>query len=60
MCGSVLGMKVFEYPYIAGEWAANLDAEGESGSEMLNAYLAKLKDACFEGARDWTSAAMTN
>ncbi len=26
-------------PDIAGEWAANLDARGEPGSEMLNAYL---------------------
>ncbi|MCY4139921.1 MAG: C4-dicarboxylate TRAP transporter substrate-binding protein [Rhodobacteraceae bacterium] len=47
-------------PDIAGEWAANLDAKGEPGSEMLNAYLAKLKEAGYEGARDWASAAMTN
>ena len=43
-------------PDIAGEWAANLDTKGEPGSEMLNAYLAKLKEAGYEGARDWSSA----
>ncbi|MDJ0631159.1 MAG: C4-dicarboxylate TRAP transporter substrate-binding protein [Rhodobacter sp.] len=46
-------------PDIAGEWAANLDAKGEPGTDMLNAYLAKLKAAGFEGVRDW-SGAMTN
>ena len=30
-------------PNIAVEWAANLDAKGEPGSDMLKAYMAKLK-----------------
>ncbi len=46
-------------PDIAGEWAAGLDAKGEPGTDMLNAYLGKLKEAGFEGVRDW-SGAMTN
>jgi len=41
-------------PNIAAEWAADLDARGEPGSEMLRAYLAKLKAAGFTGVRDWT------
>lgn len=46
-------------PNIAGEWAGDLDGKGEPGSDMLNAYLAKLKDAGYEGVRDW-SASVTN
>lgn len=42
-------------PDIAGEWAANLDANGEPGSEMLAAYLAKLADAGYTGVRDWSA-----
>jgi len=45
-------------PNIAQEWAANLDARGEPGTEMLNAYLAKLKAAGYEPVRDW--AVVTN
>jgi len=45
-------------PNIAGEWAADLDGKGEPGTEMLNAYLGKLKDAGYEGVRDWS--AVTN
>lgn len=45
-------------PDIAGEWAKGLNDKGEPGTEMLNAYLAKLKDAGFEGVRDWS--AVTN
>ncbi len=46
-------------PDIASEWAAGLDESGMQGSEMLNAYLGKLKDAGFTGVRDW-SGSMTN
>ncbi|MEO9825604.1 MAG: C4-dicarboxylate TRAP transporter substrate-binding protein [Paracoccaceae bacterium] len=46
-------------PDIAGEWAKGLDDTGMQGSDMLNAYLGKLKDAGYEGVRDW-SGAMTN
>ena len=42
-------------PNIAAEWAANLDGKGEPGSDMLNAYLAKLEAAGFTGVRDWTA-----
>ena len=42
-------------PNIASEWAANLDGKGEPGSDMLNAYLAKLEAAGFTGVRDWTA-----
>ena len=31
-------------PDIAAEWAKGLDDKGEPGTDMLNAYLAKLKD----------------
>ncbi|RMH46644.1 MAG: C4-dicarboxylate ABC transporter [Alphaproteobacteria bacterium] len=41
-------------PDIAGEWAAALDAKGEPGTEMLNAYLAKLRAMGYEGVRDWS------
>jgi TRAP-type C4-dicarboxylate transport system substrate-binding protein len=41
-------------PNLAAEWAANLDKRGEAGTEMLNAYIGKLKDAGFVGVRDWT------
>lgn len=42
-------------PNIAQEWAATLNDNGEQGTEMLAAYLGKLKDAGFTGVRDWTS-----
>ncbi|MEL7344664.1 MAG: C4-dicarboxylate TRAP transporter substrate-binding protein [Pseudomonadota bacterium] len=45
-------------PNIAQEWAANLDAKGEPGTEMLNAYLGKLEAAGYTGVRDWTADAM--
>lgn len=41
-------------PNLAAEWSADLDAKGEPGSEMLNAYLAKLKAAGYTGVRDWS------
>ena len=44
-------------PNLAEEWAANLDAKGEPGTEMLNAYLAKLAEAGYEPVRDWSSVA---
>ncbi len=40
-------------PNIAAEWAANLDAAGAPGTEMLNAYMGKLADAGFTPLRDW-------
>lgn len=42
-------------PNIAQEWAEELNANGEQGTEMLAAYLAKLSDAGFTGVRDWTA-----
>ncbi len=44
---------------IAVEWATALDAEGAPGSDMLRAYVAKLRDAGFTPVRDW-SAELTN
>ena len=45
-------------PDIATEWAEGLNAKGEPGTEMLNAYLAKLKAAGYDGVRDWSAPAM--
>ena len=45
-------------PNIAREWAAGLDASGQPGTEMLNAYMTKLKNAGFEPVRDWVAEAM--
>lgn len=42
-------------PNIAREWAADLDAKGEPGTAMLNAYLSKLSDAGYSGVRDWAA-----
>ena len=42
-------------PNIATEWAAKLDEAGEPGTDMLNAYMAKLKASGFEPTRDWAS-----
>ena len=47
-------------PDIAAEWAAGLDAKGEPGSDMLRAYLGKLKASGFEGVRDWSAGLATN
>jgi TRAP-type C4-dicarboxylate transport system substrate-binding protein len=41
-------------PNIALELAETLNANGEPGTEMLTAYLAKLEAAGFVGVRDWT------
>ncbi|NNE78766.1 MAG: C4-dicarboxylate TRAP transporter substrate-binding protein [Silicimonas sp.] len=43
-------------PNIAQEWAAGLDEKGEPGTEMLNAYLAKLAAAGYQPVRDWAAA----
>ena len=40
-------------PDIAAEWAAVLNDKGQPGTEMLNAYLAKLEAAGFVGVRNW-------
>ncbi len=45
-------------PDIAAEWANGLDDRGEPGTEMLAAYLAKLRDAGYEGVRDWSAPVM--
>ncbi|MGV6802926.1 MAG: C4-dicarboxylate TRAP transporter substrate-binding protein [Ruegeria sp.] len=42
-------------PNVAQEWAETLNASGEQGTEMLAAYLGKLKDAGYSGVRDWTT-----
>lgn len=42
-------------PNIAAEWAEGLDDSGEPGTEMLKAYMGKLKDAGFEPVRDWSA-----
>ncbi len=47
-------------PNIALEWAASLDGQGQPGTDMLNAYMAKLKDAGFEPVRDWSTDVATN
>ena len=47
-------------PNIAQEWAKGLDDAGQPGTEMLKAYMAKLKDAGFEPMRDWADDAAMN
>lgn len=42
-------------PNIAIDWAAELDKKGAPGSDMLKAYVAKLKEAGFTPVRDWAS-----
>ncbi|MHA7777584.1 C4-dicarboxylate TRAP transporter substrate-binding protein [Roseibium sp. M-1] len=42
-------------PNIAAEWAAELDAAGEPGSDMLKAYMAKLEAAGYTPVRDWAA-----
>lgn len=42
-------------PNIAAEWAKSLDESGEPGSDMLKAYMGKLKDAGQEVTRDWAA-----
>ena len=41
-------------PNLAAEWASGLDAKGEPGTEMLDAYLQKLTDDGFTAVRDWS------
>ena len=47
-------------PNIALEWAAGLDDAGQPGTDMLNAYMGKLKDAGFTPVRDWAAEGATN
>jgi len=47
-------------PNIAAEWAAGLNDAGQPGTDMLNAYMGKLKDAGFDPVRDWAAEAATN
>lgn len=42
-------------PNIAVEWASGLDSAGKAGSEMLRAYMGKLRDAGMTPARDWAA-----
>jgi len=42
-------------PNIAAEWAKGLDEKGEPGTEMLKAYLDKLRKAGHEPLRDWSA-----
>ena len=46
-------------PNIATEWATGLDKAGAPGSDMLKAYMAKLKSAGQTPVRDW-AAELTN
>ncbi len=41
-------------PNIAADWAGNLDKTGGNGTEMLNAYMGKLKEAGMMPLRDWS------
>lgn len=47
-------------PNIAAEWATALDDEGAPGSEMLIAYMDKLKAAGFTPIRDWAAELASN
>jgi len=47
-------------PNIAAEWAKNLDDSGQPGSEMLDAYMGKLRAAGFTPVRDWAAENATN
>ncbi|MEL7105012.1 MAG: C4-dicarboxylate TRAP transporter substrate-binding protein [Pseudomonadota bacterium] len=47
-------------PNIAAEWAANLNDAGQPGTQMLESYMGKLRDAGFEPVRDWAAEAATN
>ena len=42
-------------PNIAVEWAQGIDSAGGPGSEMLVAYMDKLRAAGFEPMRDWAA-----
>lgn len=42
-------------PNIAVEWAQSLDAAGQPGTDMLRAYMQKLRDAGQTPARDWAA-----
>ncbi len=42
-------------PNIAVDWAKKLDSTGAPGSDMLKAYIGKLKDAGFTPLRDWAA-----
>ena len=47
-------------PNIAAEWAKGLDDAGQPGTDMLNAYMSKLRNAGFEPVRDWGAEAAMN
>jgi TRAP-type C4-dicarboxylate transport system substrate-binding protein len=60
--GTVIDMSAAErqawadsMPNIAADWAKDLDSKGAPGTEMLNAYIAKLKAAGATPLRDWAS-----
>ena len=41
-------------PNLAQEWAKTLNGNGESGTQMLDSYLGKLRAAGYTPLRDWT------
>lgn len=41
-------------PNLAQEWAETLNGNGESGTQMLDSYLRKLRAAGYTPLRDWT------
>ena len=45
-------------PNIAREWAQELDKAGAPGSQMLAAYIGKLKAAGMTPVRDWSAENM--
>ncbi|MEM7615176.1 MAG: C4-dicarboxylate ABC transporter, partial [Pseudomonadota bacterium] len=47
-------------PNIASEWAAGLNDAGQPGTDMLYAYMEKLRTAGYEPVRDWAAEAATN
>ncbi len=47
-------------PNISQEWASGLDEQGMQGSEMLQAYMGKLKDAGQTPVRDWAAGLASN
>ncbi|MEM9604601.1 MAG: C4-dicarboxylate TRAP transporter substrate-binding protein [Pseudomonadota bacterium] len=44
-------------PNVAHEWAASLNGKGQPGTDMLVAYMDKLKAAGFEPVVDWANGA---
>lgn len=47
-------------PNIAAEWATGLNEAGQPGTDMLQAYMAKLVEAGHTPVRDWAAEALNN